>query len=105
MIRVNPEFAKFVLTHWGRDAQLGTLAEEANEFSQAYLKYLFRSNKEKNFEKVEEEFADLSIMVEQGEQMLDMERINKIKKKKLLRLHKRITSKGVDAPMPFIEVV
>lgn len=73
---------------WGAGAQMGMAQEEAAELIQAISK-IFRNGDEGS--NIEEEVADMEIMLEQLRIMLDEEKIEKEKQRKLDRLEKIIT--------------
>jgi len=104
MIKVNPDFTRFLVNQYGKDAQLGTLAEEGIEFSKEFLKYLFRHDTDKYWKNMEGEFADLLIMTEQGKIIFDMDKIHAIMKWKLDRLCKRLDESCLEYPKPYTEV-
>lgn len=66
---------------FGRDPQIVAAIEEMGELTQALARYL--NGKSDN---VEEELADVSIMLEQLQLLFDKRKIKKIKKQKLERL-------------------
>ena len=103
MENVTKELAEFLFETYGHPAQLGTASEEMAEFIQASIKWLFRSNKDENFEKIHEEYADVLIMMEQLKYWLDPDLIATYKIYKLNRLEGRLEEKGFDVEKLFIE--
>ncbi|KXS45577.1 MAG: hypothetical protein AWU54_313 [Candidatus Frackibacter sp. T328-2] len=70
---------------WGAESQFGMAQEEAAELIRAISKVL--RGKESN---IEEEIADVEIMLEQLRLMLDEVKIEKEKQRKLNRLEKLV---------------
>jgi len=105
MIKVNPEFTQLLVKEFGTVAQLGTLAEEGLEFSKEFLKYLFRSDKNKYWRGMESEFADILVMVDQAKEIFDMDVVYIIMKQKLDRLCERLEKDGIEHPIAYMEVI
>ena len=76
-----------VIETYGRDAQMIVAMEECSELIQAVSKHL--RGRETN---VEEEIADVEIMLEQLRLMSDSSLVDKIKEEKLKRLEQRLNS-------------
>ena len=85
------EIYKQAMDLWGCAVQIDIALEEMNELSIAILK--FRRNPEQlaiKKEAIEQEIADVEIMMEQLRMIFDTKTISKIKTRKLRRLQKRI---------------
>lgn len=78
---------------WGETAQMSLALEEMSELSQAILKF-YRSPQEISsktlIENIEQEIADVEIMMEQLRIVFDTKAISRIKARKIRRLQKRI---------------
>lgn len=82
------EIYKMAIETWGEDSQMRVAQEEAAELIKAISKWFRNIDIGDN---LEEEVADVEIMIEQLKIMLDRELINKKKQEKLKRLKKKIT--------------
>lgn len=82
------ELYEACLSKWGAEAQMLMAIEEMGELSQALSRCL--NGRKHN---VEEEIADVLLMVGQIEHLFDKEKIKKIQKKKLKRIQKRLGTK------------
>ncbi|AIY81268.1 hypothetical protein U728_1686 [Clostridium botulinum 202F] len=76
---------KKAITEYGEYGQLDVVIEEMAELTQAISK--FKRGKNHN---VEEEVADVEIMLEQMRLIFDSNKIEGIKREKILRLEKRL---------------
>jgi len=74
---------------WGCEAQLKMAIEETLELSHAILKFMRNSN-DITIEKIEEEVADVEIMMKQLRLIFNSKKITKWKATKKRRLQKRI---------------
>ena len=76
---------------WGREAQVMMFFEETAELQKEVCKYFFRKESTATT-KIEEEIADVEIMIEQLKMMLNVKKntIDEIKHHKLKRLQARL---------------
>jgi NTP pyrophosphatase (non-canonical NTP hydrolase) len=79
-----------VLDKWGKESQLLQTAEECNELSKAIIKFV---NGRGNTNRIEEEVADVEIMIEQMRTMVNVARVNGHKDFKLKKLEEMIGGK------------
>ena len=74
---------------WGEYAQLDMVIEECAELTKAIQKWKRKQSSE-NYAKMQEETADVEIMIEQMNEMYDFATIAEVKKQKLERLEKLV---------------
>ncbi len=86
---------KRAINEFGETTQLGVAQEECAELIAALSKY-FRGDVDA-IPKVQEEIADVEIMLEQLRMIFDRKGIDKAKKTKIQRLHFRILSREVES--------
>ncbi|MDE2099489.1 MAG: hypothetical protein KGL39_19715 [Patescibacteria group bacterium] len=79
------EIYKAALIKWGYQSQVGMLFEEMGELLQILNKY---DRKKATIEQVQDELADVQIMVEQMAVVYGRERVHRRKLEKLVRLEK-----------------
>lgn len=79
------EIYKSAITKYGEYAQIDMVIEEMAELTQALSKY--KRGKSHN---VEEEIADVEIMLEQMRLIFDSKKVDEIKQSKITRLDKRV---------------
>jgi len=77
------------ISQWGYQAQIDMALEELLELAHAIMKFSRRAN-DFTTTKIEEEIADVEIMMAQLKLIFNKNRINKIKAKKKRRLQKRL---------------
>ena len=78
---------------WGKESQLLQTAEECNELSKAIIKYV---NDRGSVSCIEEETADVEVMIEQMRIMLNEARVNGHKTYKLCKLRKMLEGDADD---------
>ena len=83
------ELYQKAISKWGYQAQLDMALEEIFELGYAIMKF-FRKGDNLTTEKVEEEIADVEIMMAQLRLIFNKDRINKFKAMKKRRLQKRL---------------
>jgi len=76
------------ISQWGYQAQLGMAVEECLELVHAIMKFM--RNDGWDAENIEEEVADVEIMMAQLRLIFNTNRITKVKRKKLRRLQRRL---------------
>lgn len=81
------ELYKRAITTWGKIPQVFMLYEETGELAEAMAKYM---RGRYNEDEVITELADVFIMVEQMASMLNYDKFEKEKERKLLRLEERL---------------
>ena len=83
---------KKAVTKWGEESQILMAIEEMGELIQALSKYFRQPNKsfERRFDNIEQEIADVSIMIEQLKCIFSENTINQMIEKKLERLEARL---------------
>ena len=81
----NQEIYKSAITKYGEHTQIDMAIEEMAELTQALSKY--KRGKSHN---VEEEIADVEIMLEQMRLIFDSKKVDEIKQEKIVRLDKRV---------------
>jgi hypothetical protein len=91
---------KQAVEHWGKDAQINMLVEEASELAEAaarLIKRIMKVNRASTKKGVnmailllEAEIADVEIMCEQMHYIFDGENINKIKREKIKRIERML---------------
>ena len=79
------EIYKSAITKYGEYAQIDMVIEEMAELTQALSKY-----KRGKLHNVEEEIADVEIMLEQMRLIFDSKKVDEIKRSKIVRLDKRV---------------
>ena len=77
------------ISQWGYEAQLHMAVEECLELAHAIIKFI-RDGRGDEYKRVEEEIADVEIMMAQMRLIFFTKNISRIKSKKLKRLQRRI---------------